>query len=324
LFRTVQEGSIVLVARGYSGGGLLRAAKKQQYVFAGASQLISRLEKSLPDQNTSKSLVRIAPASPPTKNATRLLTSGHTAVRKAAGQHLLVKDVLEIRLGGVTGDASFFLLSDAERSSLALPTKACRPILSKASHLMGAEIADEDWQRLRSDRDRVWLFDPSASQLAHPAIKKYMKLASSKGGCNRKAYKVRVRDPWYRTPIQREIHGFMSGMSGWGPWVVFKRMPRLAASNTLYLVRFKSAMTPDEQAAWAMWLLTTRASRRLRSIGRRYADGLLKFEPGDIASLRIDEPKQTEGAQESYSHAVQLLLTGQRAAARRVADKWFD
>ena len=69
-------------------------------------------------------------------------------------------------------------------------------------------------------------------------MKAYLERTVKDGGCKRRALKVRSRDPWYRTPLEPVIHGFMSGMSGWGPWVVFREMPRLAATNTLYVVRF--------------------------------------------------------------------------------------
>ena len=120
------------------------------------------------------------------------------------------------------------------------------------------------------------------------------------------------------------IHGFMSGMSSWGPWVVFREMADLGATNTLYVVRFVDAMTLNEQAAWAMWLLTTRAQAKLRRVGRRYADGLLKFEPGDIAALPIEQPQIISGAFTAYKRAVRLLLDGKISESRSIADKWFS
>jgi hypothetical protein len=73
-------------------------------------------------------------------------------------------------------------------------------------------------------------------------------------------------------------------------------MADLGATNTLSVVRFVDALTLNEQAAWAMWLVTTRAQVELSRLGRRYADGLLKFEPGDIAALPIEQPQIIRGA----------------------------
>ena len=62
-------------------------------------------------------------------------------------------------------------------------------------------------------------------------------------------------------------------------------MPRLVATNTLYVVRCLTTSSGDERTAWAMWLLTSEAAERLQCVGRRYADGLLKYEPRDLAEL---------------------------------------
>jgi len=112
-------------------------------------------------------------------------------------------------------------------------------------------------------------------------------------------------------------------MSGWGPWVVFREMPRLAATNTLYVIRFIETVDVNERAAWAMWLLTSEAARLLQVVARRYAEGLLKFEPSDIAKLPIRRPTKSEGAYASYKLAVRLLLQGNKGASQREADRWF-
>jgi hypothetical protein len=103
-----------------------------------------------------------------------------------------------------------------------------------------------------------------------------------------------------------------------------QRMPAVTATNMLYVVQFKEPLTQNEQAAWAMWFLTTRAHRTLRCVGRRYADGLLKFERRDIANLSIDSPVKTAGALDGYKRAVRFLLAGKIKECRLLADQWFD
>jgi hypothetical protein len=230
---------------------------------------------------------------------------------------------MEIRLGGVTGDARYFVLSEDERCDHHIPVSACRPVISRAHHLTHGAITESDWIALRDAGERIWLFDPTPHQAKSPSIAKYLRKRQSTGGCNRRAYKVDSRKPWYRTPMPTRVQGFMSGMSSWGPWVVFREMADLGATNTLYVVRFVDAKTRDGQAAWAMWLLTTRAQKALKRIGRRYADGLLKFEPGDIAALPIERPQVSRGAFAAYKRAVRLLLKGKVSESRAIADKWF-
>jgi hypothetical protein len=100
-------------------------------------------------------------------------------------------------------------------------------------------------------------------------------------------------------------------------------MNGLNATNTLYVVHFLTARTRDQQAAIAMWLLTSRAQSMLRPLGRRYADGLLKFEPNDVGELPMRPAPKTRGAYAVYKRAVALLLLGRRRDSRQLADQWF-
>jgi adenine-specific DNA-methyltransferase len=328
LFKAVLEGCVVLLARHYHGElSLDKAPLMRRVSYRTPGTLITAIAASRPAVLSSEvrvisistctrlDLLQRAETAQPDANTRRT-----TTIPKAAKR---LGDVIEIRLGGVTGDANYFVLSDEERIQLGLPCSVCRPIISRARHLTAGAIATDYWSQLRDDGERVWLFDPRPSQTGIEAVKRYLNLRPQHGGCDRAALKVRSRDPWYRTPIQRNIDGFMSGMSGWGPWVVFRKMPRLAATNTLYVVRFHAGQTTDERAAWAMWLLTSESAHYLHRVGRRYADGLVKFEPGDIAQLPIATPLRIAGAYSAYERAVRLLLKGQKAACRREADKWF-
>ncbi len=327
LFKTVLEGSVVLLARNYHGALLRHKPTPLRRIdYKTPDALITSLAANRPA--TTSSATRVINISTdarlgPVQQSPVPPASWRPAETKASNSMRRLGDVIQIRLGGVTGDANYFVLSEEQRLHHRLPSAACRPIISRARHLTAAAITTEYWCQLRDDGERVWLFDPRPSHTSIEAVKNYLDLSPEEGGCDRTALKVRSRDPWYRTPIQRHIDGFMSGMSGWGPWVVFRKMPRLAATNTLYVVHFRAGGTDDERAAWAMWLLTSDASRHLDRIGRRYADGLVKFEPGDVAELPIARPARTDGAYAAYERAVRLLLKGQKSASRREADIWF-
>lgn len=324
LFDSVLEGSIVLVAHGYRArsidGDATAGLKRRKYRTP--ERLIAALRApSDRSRGVSETPRVVTMTGEPFHRGSN--SSGVENATVDRPRKLRLGDVIQVRLGGVTGDARFFVLSEEQRRAQGLPVAACRPIISRAKHLSAGIIRGQDWDRLRDDGERVWLFDPPLSQLERPFVKAYLERTVKDGGCKRRALKVRSRDPWYRTPLEPVIHGFMSGMSGWGPWVVFREMPRLAATNTLYMVRFLDKHNRDERAAWAMWLLTSDAARHLRRIARRYADGLVKFEPGDIAELPIRKPTQTEGAYAAYGRAVRLLLQGKKGASRREADRWF-
>jgi hypothetical protein len=101
-------------------------------------------------------------------------------------------------------------------------------------------------------------------------------------------------------------------------------MPNLSATNTLYTIRFRLGLSEDEKYAWAMTLLTTRSRQQLFASPRRYAQGLIKYEPSDLAALRVVAPTHVRGARGSYRHAVAALLAGHPDESQRIADRFLE
>ena len=231
-------------------------------------------------------------------------------------------EVVEIKLGGVTGAASFFLLTEQQRKDLRLPVRSLRPVLSKARHLIASETTLREWQFLRANGHRIWLIDPSPAQIRHNAVSEYLELITSSDSSIKERYKIKRREPWYRTPVPRTCHGFLSGMSRHGPWISLNMVPRLTVTNTLYAVSFRAATTIDERCAWALSLMTSEVRSSIASLGRVYADGLVKYEPGDLARLLVRKPTATTGARQLYQQAVSCFLVGDSDRATEIADQF--
>jgi adenine-specific DNA-methyltransferase len=243
----------------------------------------------------------------------------------AYGPHVPARSIFNIRLGGVTGDASFFLLRDSKRKRLGIPTRACIPALSRAKHLRSAFADRSTWTSLMTKDERVWLFRPTVKQAKSGPIKNYLRLDKKKGGCDRNADWVNRRKPWYRVMIPSRIDGFISGTSSFGPWICLNDMPRLAATNTLYVVQFLSAKTSaNQRASWCIALLTSGVQAQLKRIARVYAGGMVKFEPSDLLSLSLPIPSTCKGAVVEYRSIIEMLMRGERRGATKAADAWFD
>lgn len=263
-----------------------------------------------------------------TARQTRSAISNGTATSKplmefAIGSRqktVLFGDAVSIHLGGVTGDTGYFLLTEVERRKLNLPIAALRPVVSRARHLQAAWITKKYWLALMESGERVWLFDPSPATLSHPAVRAY-RLFGQRGGCNLDSHKISHRDPWYRTPLPNRVDGFISGMSQFGPWLSFRDTPRLSATNTLYVVAFKSD-DDNYRAALALALLSSETRKQLPALGRRYADGLLKFEPGDLREIRLTLPQQLGPATHAYRRAITAMLAGDMNLATAIADAY--
>lgn len=300
LFGDIQDGCIVVLGRGFREPH----ARYRRHECATVSELVTSL------LNFDSLIEGPAPYSPPVPPA-------------QGARECTFEDVANVYIGCVTGDASFFLLSESERRARSLPVVALRPVLTKAHQLDRAEVGYPQWKRHLRNDERVWLFDPPPSAWGRPGVREYLSLAESDGGCNRTARKVSRRSPWFRVPLPRRVDGFLSGMSRHGPWIALNRMPRLTVSNTLYFITFKNASSPDERAAWSLSLLSSRTRGAAQRVGRVYADGLLKYEPSDLKALPVLIPRRTSGARRVYAQAVRLLLAGDHAHAEAVADTWL-
>jgi adenine-specific DNA-methyltransferase len=294
LFQDAQEGSLVVIARNY----LCQPFRIVRRRLANRAELIAALSKS------GKVNGRPCPGGSFNGND-GTVTFGSIA---------------DIRLGGVTGDARYFLMNDETRRRLKLPAAACTRVVSRARHLKSPFIDKQEWEELKENGERIWLFNPSKAITNLQAVKKYLRRRSD--GCNRDAFKITHRKPWYRTPLPSSPHAFLSGMSQFGPWLCLNEMPALNATNTLYVALFKNA-DENQRYGYALALLTTGVRRQLRRAGRRYPDGLVKYEPSALAGLRIPLLKEKLVFRTLYVRAFDALLTGKPAEARSIADSVF-
>lgn len=210
-------------------------------------------------------------------------------------------DFMQVRLGGVTGNAKFFTLSDDERKTLGIPAAACKKVLTRARHLQWPSIHRKEWEQLRDRGQKVWLFRPSDRLLANPSVARYLLLPTASGGCDRSGYKVASREPWHRTPLPSRADAFVSGMMTRGPVIVFNEFRGLSATNTLYVVEFSRELSLGQRRNLALQLLEERVREQVYLQQRTYAGGMKKMEPSDLARLRVDRPVREVGAKEYAS-----------------------
>jgi len=243
------------------------------------------------------------------------------AMRPARTEETQLNELIDVRIGGVTGDVRYFLLTEQQRNGLGLPKAALRPVLTRCRHLRSAFLTHEEWQKLLDSGERVWLFSPAGAILQHDAVRRYLR-AGLRGNCEIGHYKIQARDPWYQTPIPSRADAFLSGMSKRLPFLVMREMSGLTATNTLYVVRFKKPIDIEARSALGISLLTSRVRKDLAARARIYADGLMKFEPAELGSVRIRLPEHRSNVRVVFEEATTLLLSGREQDAEALADAW--
>lgn len=301
LFHSVQEGCVIVLARGFRQPSKLSL----RFEYKTGMELIKNLQIT---QASSLKRQRARECRPAGK----------------ANDTCTLGKLMSVRLGGVTGDASYFLLNETKRKAHGLAVSSLRPVVSRARHLVSAILTRKKWESLKARNDRIWLFYPSVWMRKESAVRKYLELDASQGGCDRNGYKIRNRRPWYRTPLEPRFDGFVSGMSRYGPWICFRGMSRIQATNTLYTVRFVHRMPRGMKFAWALSLLTSYTRDFIERNGRVYAQGLKKYEPSDLMRIPLLIPKKRTGAERIYRKAVDALLAGDSRRSRKIADRFFS
>lgn len=302
-FRGVLDGCVILVADGYG----LRNEINRKLAFSGPDELIGYLLSS---------------HSRPSKFQGVTTDESPTSAAIPAGL-IRFGEIARIRIGAVTGNSKYFLFTEAERSELNIPLTDVRPVLTRARHLKTHTVIKRDWVGLRDAGERVWLFWPAILRGRRvKSVADYLDLGVSSGCPFRE--KVKVRSPWFHTRMPPQPDGFMSGMVPFGPWVSLNRMQGLSATNTLYTVHFIQSLSVPEQATWSLALISSTTVKQHPAIGRRYSDGLLKFEPKDVMNLFVPIPRSfSPRALFVYESVITALRGNDPESARSLADSYI-
>ena len=297
LFEGVRDGSVVVVARGKGHGPGI----ERRFEYSERKEFLAGLESS------------------------RIRAAGVSVfpVSSSRGLHERFEDLFELRIGAVTGDARYFLISEARRMAMKLPLSVVTPVVSRAAHIRGPEIDLRHWKALLRRGDRVWLFRPPRKYPRSGPVLAYLRRAVTDGGCDRSAYKIQNRKPWYVVPVPLRGDGFLSGMAGDRLAISWREMDGLTATNTLYVIRCRTRLVRRRRFAWALAFLSSCVRNQLAARMRVYADGLSKLEPGDFRGILLPIPSQRPNAREVYRRAVELLSRGQVTEASAVADEWL-
>ena len=178
LFPGVLEGNTVLLAFGYrptrpeTALGRSLALVEHEGLTEILDGLRNRAQRTVASQEPSAASSGETPPHP--EDRPRVPLIGKKIWTRLETGVLRLGDVFEIRIGAVTGDARFFVLSEAQRIQHQLPRSALRPVISRSHHLRSSEIGIEEWSRLRDSRERVWLFSPTIALAKLRSVRSYL------------------------------------------------------------------------------------------------------------------------------------------------------
>ncbi|MGW6279317.1 HsdM family class I SAM-dependent methyltransferase [Kribbella sp. NPDC055071] len=240
------------------------------------------------------------PASPEAKWTGSLLSSQALAAYAslANGEHFTnLESWGDTTLGMVTGNNRYFTLSPGRVRELGLtPSDLIRLSPPGSRHLRGLSFTDSAWQEMGAAGSPTYLFRPAGAPSA--AAEDYIAAGEAIGV--ERAYKCRVRSPWWRVPLVRPADLFLTYMNADTPRLSTNRAKahHLNSVHGVYLKPGRRALGMDLLPLAALNSMTLLGAE---TVGRAYGGGMLKIEPREADVLPVPSPALLESARKDLA-----------------------
>jgi adenine-specific DNA methylase len=197
---------------------------------------------------------------------------------------LRLGEVVTIRLGVVTGNNDYFILSPKEQEEHQIPDEYVVPIVRRPSQFLGINLNHDD---LTTDnRDLKYLLFAIADNSGElgDAVKKYVELGETLK--INEGTKCKGRKPWYSVPETFSPDAFVPCMSASWSRLVINRSNYTCTNNILRLIR-KDNMPNITWEMISLGMLSSFSQLSAELVGRSYGGGVLKLEPKELQRLVI-------------------------------------
>lgn len=214
------------------------------------------------------------------------------------------------RIGVVTGNNNYFIMSDRVRADRGIPEKYFLPVIKRSASAAGLVATERDLQALKQQgKDCLLLYPPTGLSRTAKALREYLELGELSGVPA--AWKCSVRDPWYVVPHADAPEAFMPVMAASWPRLIVNRSGSTCTNNILKL-SWKDKRPSLDWTRLALGTLSTLCQLSAELVGRSYGGGVLKLEPRELAQLVV--PVVPSNVTKSLSNRVDALLRQNRMA----------
>lgn len=223
-------------------------------------------------------------------------------------------------LGMVTGNNRYFAMSPARASELGLsPSETIALSPPGSSHLRGLTFSELAWKELgKADRATLLFRPPGEPSQAGSSY-----IEAGEAVNVHKAYKCRVRTPWWRVPLVEPADVLLTYMNADTPRLCANKA-RVHHLNSVHGLYFRPGMVRTGTDLLPLGTLNSITLLGAETVGRAYGGGMLKLEPREADQLPVPTKAVLEEAQKALSalrsQMTQALRNGRLLEAVRMVD----
>jgi adenine-specific DNA-methyltransferase len=220
----------------------------------------------------------------------------------------ILDDWGDTTLGMVTGNNRYFALSPERARELRLAPRDLIQVSPPGSrHLRGLSFSESAWKELGNGGRSTLLFRPARE----PSKAGSAYIAAGETLDVQKAYKCRMRSPWWRVPLVKPADVLLTYMNADTPRLCANRVGahHLNSVHGVYLRPGRRRVGMDLLPLAALNSMTLLGAE---TVGRAYGGGMLKLEPNEADQL----PLPTQTVLEEASTALSALRPQMAKALR--------
>lgn len=234
----------------------------------------------------------------------------------------LLGDFLNVRLGMVTGDNKYFILTAEKAKELGINKGQLPKVLAKFRFAEGLEYDNQDHHHSLKNGHPGILVSTSSYEKASKNIQSY--LDSYPEEKIDKSATFRKRKNWYEPDDNRPPDAFFPVMHHLGPRLVLNTQ-NINCTNTIHRVRFHPKTSITTQRLLSISCLSTFSQVSAEIAGRTYGSGVLKHEPREAEKIALLLPSAVHHKTvESIFYKVSTTLrSGEVDSARRIVDQFI-
>ena len=230
----------------------------------------------------------------------------------------LLGDLLQVRIGLVTGNNKYFLIDDETRKSIGIPARELSRILPRFQFAEGLHFDLQDYQKLLDINGKGYLVSADPSKKMSEEMEKYLLSypESQKATCST----FKKRPIWCLIEDSRKPDAFFPVMQHRGPRLVLNPSA-LNCTNSVHRAYFLGKPDRITKKLISISLLSTFSQISAEISGRSYGSGALKHEPREAEKIKVLLPKiHPQKINSAYFKADAFLRRGNFDEASQLAD----